>query len=253
MELNSRRGRGVLGNTQRRPASRPAACLRERFGRQAQSLRAYAHRPVARTRLWAAGRRASASRRTRGRSPRHFRRRILKSRRPAKNAGVRFPRPKGDRVVSRSVLSFRSCSRGRGIWLWVFPTQCEVPRRPDQIGTPRNDMETGLSHRVQGRGPGVSTFSWLGEKPKRNPSAEGYLRACIYPLTWRCAGLVRRVGGGTHRAMGARTFPSFHVTSVAGIKKSLGSKTNCSFSEAIVPRSVGTSSYETSDCPWDEG
>jgi hypothetical protein len=27
--------------------------------------------------------------------------------------------------------------------------------------------------RVQGRGPGVSTFSWLGERPQRNPSVDG--------------------------------------------------------------------------------
>jgi hypothetical protein len=43
-----------------------------------------------------------------------------------------------------SKLSFRSRRRGRGISLRVFSTQCEIPRRPDQIGTPRNDRPNGF-------------------------------------------------------------------------------------------------------------
>jgi hypothetical protein len=92
-----------------------------------------------------------------------------------------------------------------------------------------------FSYTLQERGPGVSTFSWLGEKPQRDPSvarpghpsvagsgerradgprgpsvarpghrrADEYLWACTYPLARQRAGLVRRVGRGTHRAMGA--------------------------------------------------
>ena len=61
--------------------------------------------------------------------------------------------------------------------------------------------------RVQRSLPGVNPE----EKPPRSlsadgsndPSADGYLRACTYPLTWQCAGLVRRVASTTHHAMRA--------------------------------------------------
>jgi hypothetical protein len=45
-----------------------------------------------------------ARRRATGRSPQYFPWRILKGRRPAKNAGLRCARPKGDRAITRRCL-----------------------------------------------------------------------------------------------------------------------------------------------------